>query len=228
MSRHGGQLQYIPWPDEEEASTGPALHDARKLLPRGGGGAPASSSSSAATPLSPSAPPPPPPTLAALPLPLPPPRALLLALGALLLVVYLLAAPAADSADAAAAAALQPAPLAPMSAALPGMGPGGPVVGSWGLRDAVLPRALTFLAIGDWGRDGRGGQEVTAPVLEAWAAATRAAFVVSVGDNVYVDGIPEGASAAEAGAILKRFFSDVYSTPYLAKTPFHGILGNHD
>ena len=52
------------------------------------------------------------------------------------------------------------------------------MVGSWGLSDAVLPGSLTFLAIGDWGRGGTGGQEVTAPPLAAWAAALTFTFAV--------------------------------------------------
>jgi hypothetical protein len=218
MSRHGGQLQYIPWPDEVEE-----LHDTRKLLPR----ASTAAAPAATAPKIPALPPATSSILAPLALPalsLAACRPYLFAAGALAL-LYLLSATAGGEG---AGAALAPAaPLAPMSS-LPGMGSEGPVVGSWGLRDAVLPRSLTFLAIGDWGRDGKGGQEVTAPVLEAWAAATRAAFVVSVGDNVYVDGVPPGASAAEADALMKRFFSNVYSTPYLSKLPFHCILGNHD
>ena len=223
MSRHGGQLVYIPWPDEEEEGFA-GLADTRKLLPRGSVGSP-----SAAAPAPPA--PPPPATAPAPPLfsatgwsaylPLAAARPYLIAAGVLLVVLYLLSA--GEGAPPPAAAVQPAAPLSPMSA-LPGMGPGGPVVGAWGLEDVVLPRSLTFLSIGDWGRDGKGGQEVTAPVLEAWAAATRAAFVVSVGDNVYVDGVPPGTSAAEADAVLKRFFSNVYSTPYLAKLPFHVIV----
>jgi hypothetical protein len=221
MSRHGGQLQYIPWPDEEDAS--PALYDTRKLLPRSGTGAGFSAAAAAATAaVAASAP-----TLSAAPFsaqpPLPAAHSSFVALGVVFVLYYLLAPSGGDGPG---AAALPAAPLVPMSA-LPGMGPSGPIVGSWGLTDAVLPHSLTFLAIGDWGRDGKGGQEVTAPVLEAWGAATRAAFVVSVGDNVYVDGVPPGGSAAEADAILKRFFSNVYSTPYLSQLPFHVILGNH-
>jgi acid phosphatase len=108
------------------------------------------------------------------------------------------------------------------------MGPEGPIMGSWGLSDAVLPNALTFLSIGDWGRGGKGGQEVTAPPLAAWAAATRASFVVSLGDNVYVDGIPLGASEDEVDATMAAFFSAVYSQPALESLPFYTIFGNHD
>ncbi len=117
-----------------------------------------------------------------------------------------------------------PSPSAPPL----GQGAGGPVVGAWGLRDAVLPNALTFLALGDWGRGGRGGQEVTAPPLAAWAAATGASFVVSVGDSVYVDGVPPGSSPAEVDAIMRAQFSDVYTAPALASLPWHAIFGNHD
>ena len=110
----------------------------------------------------------------------------------------------------------------------PGAGPSGPVVGDWGLQDTVLPNSLTFLSIGDWGRAGKGGQEITAPPLAAWAAATRASFVVSVGDNVYVDGVPRGSSPEEVDGIMRSFFSNVYTAPSLSALPFYAIFGNHD
>jgi hypothetical protein len=93
--------------------------------------------------------------------------------------------------------------------------------------DAVLPNSLTFLAIGDWGRGGRGGQEETAPALAAWAAATGAAFVVSVGDSVYVDGVPRSADAAAVDAMMRAYFTDVYTAPALAALPWYAIFGNH-
>ena len=120
-----------------------------------------------------------------------------------------------------------PPPASPSAPPL-GQGPGGPVVGAWGLADAVLPNALTFLVLGDWGRGGRGGQEVTAPPLAAWAAATGAAFVVSVGDSVYVDGVPPGSTHAQVDAVMREYFSDVYTAPELATLPWHAIFGNHD
>lgn len=101
---------------------------------------------------------------------------------------------------------------------------GAPVVAS----SAVLPNSLTFLAIGDWGRGGRGGQEETAPALGAWAAAVGAEFIVSVGDNVYVDGIPPGSAPSVVQATMKAFFSDVYKAPSLIKLPWYVIMGNHD
>lgn len=101
-------------------------------------------------------------------------------------------------------------------------------MGEWGLHDAVLPHALTFLSIGDWGRGGKGGQEITAPPLAAWARATKSSFVVSVGDNVYVDGVPMGSSKEETDALMRSFFTDVYTDPALATLPFYAIFGNHD
>ena len=132
-------------------------------------------------------------------------------------------APSVSSRPLPVVAAASPSPPPP-----PGMGPGGPVVGSWGLSDAVLPGSLTFLAIGDWGRGGTGGQEVTAPPLAAWAAATGSAFLVSVGDNVYVDGVPPGSTPAQVDALMRQYFSDVYTQPELAQLPVYAIMGNHD
>ena len=130
------------------------------------------------------------------------------------------------------------APLAPPSAPSPahGGGPkGGPVVespsdASWTVASAVLPNSVTLLGIGDWGRDNAQGQELVAPVLAAWAGATGAAAVVSVGDNVYPDGVPAEVAAATGGAdaLMTAFFSRAYSQPELAKIPWYVISGNHD
>ena len=93
---------------------------------------------------------------------------------------------------------------------------------------AILHNALNFIAIGDWGRGGKGGQEVTAPALAKWAKRLNVAFIISVGDNVYVDGITPGSSAASIESTMTAFFSSVYTALPLAALPWYVIMGNHD
>lgn len=114
--------------------------------------------------------------------------------------------------------------VGPFSGSHPGI-----TAGRWDLSDVLMDNGLNFAAIGDWGRANTGGQEVTAPVLAAWAEAAGAGFIVSVGDNVYVDGIEPGSTAAQIDTTMKRFFSQPYSAwPYLADKPWYVIAGNHD
>ena len=93
---------------------------------------------------------------------------------------------------------------------------------------AYLPNSLTFIAIGDWGRGGKGGQEITEPALSAWAKYIKAEFIISVGDNVYVDGIPLDSSPSTISSIMSSFFTNVYKSNSLKNLPWYVIMGNHD
>lgn len=82
--------------------------------------------------------------------------------------------------------------------------------------------ALTFLAVGDWGRDGHDNQAEVARQMGVTAQAVGARFVISVGDNFYEDGV-----ASVTDPQWKTSFEDVYAAPSL-QIPWHVALGNHD
>jgi acid phosphatase len=99
-----------------------------------------------------------------------------------------------------------------------------------GLAVATLPlrawannrSALTFLAVGDWGRDGAFHQQDVADRMGETAADIGASFVISVGDNFYEDGVK-----SVDDPIWKSSFEDVYRAPSL-QAPWYVMLGNHD
>ena len=87
---------------------------------------------------------------------------------------------------------------------------------------AQAERPLTFLAVGDWGRDGAYRQSEVAAQMGVAAAKIDAKFVISVGDNFYdagVDGVDDPK--------WRTSFEDIYKAPSLQK-PWHAALGNHD
>src|SRR5580693_9521335 len=69
---------------------------------------------------------------------------------------------------------------------------------------------LTFLAVGDWGRDGAFRQAEVAQRMGETAAAVRAKFILSVGDNFYDNGV-----AGVDDPKWKTSFQDVYAAPSL-------------
>src|ERR1700679_2397736 len=81
---------------------------------------------------------------------------------------------------------------------------------------------LTFLAVGDWGRDGAFHQAEVAARMGETAAQLRARFVISVGDNFYEDGV-----AGVDDPKWRTSFEDVYTAPSL-QAPWQVALGNHD
>jgi len=81
---------------------------------------------------------------------------------------------------------------------------------------------VSFLAVGDWGRDGAFHQREVAARMGETARAVDAAFVVSVGDNFYEDGV-----ASTDDPKWKSSFEDVYTAPSL-QIPWYVALGNHD
>lgn len=83
-------------------------------------------------------------------------------------------------------------------------------------------RALNFLAVGDWGRDGQFGQREVGAEMGRVAAQAGVQFVVSLGDNFY----PDGVASVEA-AQWRTSFEDIYTAPSLG-VPWYVVLGNHD
>src|ERR1700761_7560056 len=91
-------------------------------------------------------------------------------------------------------------------------------LGAWANRRS----ALTFLAVGDWGRDGAFHQQDVADRMGETASQIGARFVISVGDNFYEDGV-----RGVDDPIWKTSFEDVYRAPSL-QVPWYVALGNHD
>ena len=82
--------------------------------------------------------------------------------------------------------------------------------------------ALTFLAVGDWGRDGQFHQADVAAQMGKTASLIKSRFTISVGDNFYEDGVK-----SVDDPIWKTSFEDVYTAPSL-QSPWWVALGNHD
>lgn len=83
--------------------------------------------------------------------------------------------------------------------------------------------SLSFLVVGDWGRDGLSHQRDVADQMEIAARAFDCACVVSVGDNFYEDGV-----LSVDDPKWRSSFEDVYNGPRLSQTPWYVALGNHD
>jgi acid phosphatase len=101
-----------------------------------------------------------------------------------------------------------------------------------GLAALALPTAqaeakaaaapVSFLAVGDWGRDGSRDQTRVADAMAAAAHALDSRFVLAVGDNFYPGGVQSPDDAQ-----WRTSFEDVYHQPAL-QTPWYAALGNHD
>merc|ERR1712176_61341 len=82
--------------------------------------------------------------------------------------------------------------------------------------------SLSFLVVGDWGRDGGYGQGDVALAMAQVAEDVRPEFIVSTGDNFYLGGL--------AGVDDQQFetsFSSIYNHTSL-QVPWLSVLGNHD
>ena len=84
----------------------------------------------------------------------------------------------------------------------------------------ALDKVWRFLVVGDWGRDGREGQQETANAMaEVWDKYG-AEFVVSTGDNFYNWGVRSASDHR-----WNTCFEHVYAKRI---APWYGVLGNHD
>lgn len=82
--------------------------------------------------------------------------------------------------------------------------------------------AASFLAVGDWGRDGASHQRDVAIQMGRAAERVGSRFVVSTGDNFYENGV-----TSKDDPQWKSSFEDIYTAPAL-QTPWYALLGNHD
>lgn len=81
---------------------------------------------------------------------------------------------------------------------------------------------LSFVAIGDWGRDGTSHQRDVAAHMGKAAAAIGSRFTASTGDNFYEIGVKTAQDAQ-----WRTSFEDVYTDPAL-QFDWFTVLGNHD
>jgi tartrate-resistant acid phosphatase type 5 len=88
---------------------------------------------------------------------------------------------------------------------------------------AASPADLSFVVVGDWGRDGASHQRDVADQMELAARASNSRFVMAVGDNFYEDGVQSVTDAK-----WRTSFEDVYTGDHLRQTPWYAALGNHD
>ncbi|KAJ4823618.1 Purple acid phosphatase 3 [Turnera subulata] len=82
--------------------------------------------------------------------------------------------------------------------------------------------SLSFLVIGDWGRNGYYNQTEVAAQMGRIGEELSTDFVVSTGDNFYEDGLRNIRDPT-----FKRSFTKVYTAKSLQKQ-WYTVLGNHD
>ncbi len=82
--------------------------------------------------------------------------------------------------------------------------------------------SLDVLVLGDWGTGGDGQRELGESMARTHAASPPA-FVMTVGDNFYPDGV-----TSPDDPLWKSHFEEMYVGPFWEEMTFQGILGNHD
>ena len=104
------------------------------------------------------------------------------------------------------------------------------VIGGIAATAAIAPlsqsvartRPPSFLAFGDWGRDGAQHQRDVAVQMGKAAAELGCRFIASVGDNFYENGVQSVDDPQ-----WKTSFENIYTDPAL-QVPWYAVLGNHD
>jgi len=86
----------------------------------------------------------------------------------------------------------------------------------------LFSQTVTFIAIGDWGREGKYLQKETADAMGIYAAENNCDFIITVGDNIYDAGV-SGADDPK----WQTSFENIYTHTSL-QIPWYASLGNHD
>jgi len=85
-----------------------------------------------------------------------------------------------------------------------------------------IPNTLSFMVIGDWGRNGDFLQRETAVALNNVVPKVGGSFVISTGDNFYESGV-----ASIDDPLWMSSFENIYTGGYLL-SDWYPVLGNHD
>ena len=91
----------------------------------------------------------------------------------------------------------------------------------------ISDQALSFVAVGDWGRDGLCCQVDTATEMAAAAEKTKSAAVLNLGDNFYPFGL-DNSSDAQVETSYQNVYLKPFAGTYFADLKWYGVLGNHD
>lgn len=82
--------------------------------------------------------------------------------------------------------------------------------------------SLTFVVLGDWGKDGNQPQLAVAAMLDSFSRRFHASFIITTGDNFY----PNGVSSVN-DAHWQASFERVFNKPG-HMVAWYPVLGNHD
>jgi tartrate-resistant acid phosphatase type 5 len=86
----------------------------------------------------------------------------------------------------------------------------------------VVPGALNFIAMGDWGRNGADHQKEVALQMGKTAYDIKSQFTIAAGDNFYPSGV-----ISQWDPLFKYSFEDIY-TAFSLQWDWYPVLGNHD
>jgi len=92
----------------------------------------------------------------------------------------------------------------------------------FGTLEAQTSDAVSFMAIGDWGRRGEPHQRAVAEAMGRLAGQIGSRFTLALGDNFYGSGVE-----SVDDAHWRESFDEVYTAPSL-RHRWYAILGNHD
>ncbi|MBL7743397.1 MAG: metallophosphoesterase [Chitinophagaceae bacterium] len=83
-------------------------------------------------------------------------------------------------------------------------------------------KALHFIAMGDWGRNGADHQKEVAVQMGKTATEMNTQFIIATGDNFYPSGV-----ISEWDPLWRYSFEDIY-TDFHLQWDWYPVLGNHD
>jgi tartrate-resistant acid phosphatase type 5 len=86
----------------------------------------------------------------------------------------------------------------------------------------IIPGALNFIAMGDWGRVGADHQKEVALQMGKTAFEIKSQFTIATGDNFYPSGV-----ISEFDPLWKYSYEDIY-TAFSLQWDWYPVLGNHD
>ncbi len=86
----------------------------------------------------------------------------------------------------------------------------------------LYSQSVSFIAFGDWGRDGKYNQKETAEQMGIYTQNNKTDFILTLGDNIYPTGV-----TSTSDSKWQTSFELIYTAPSL-QIPWYVTIGNHD